>query len=147
MAAVVLCVMVPAAARAANDNKVRPLVLQSETAWVAKGGTFEVRIAPPPPQTEAPDDLEFAVSVHPASTSRSAFTQTLTARPTTSPLAVVTTAVPDAVTDSNGAVTLDVGVQDPALPRDRTRVGLRGAGVYPVAVELRSVGGPVHARP
>jgi hypothetical protein len=59
---------------------------------------------------------------------------------------VITTAVTEAVPDSSGAVTLDVGVQDPSLPRDRTRVGLRGAGVYPVAVDLRTIGGAVHAR-
>lgn len=131
---------------ATTTPRVRALVLRSQTPWVGKGGTFQIRLASPPAQTASPADLEFAISVHPASGSRSAFTQTLTSRPTTSPLAVVTTAVTEAVTDESGAVTLDVGVQDPTLPRDRTRVGLRGAGVYPVAVELRSVGGPVHAR-
>ncbi len=144
--AVILATVLPSArAGAATDTKV--LELQSETPWVTKGGTFEIRLAAPPAQRIAPSDLEYAISVHPASTSRSAFAQTLTTRPTSSPLAVVTTPVTEAVTDPNtGAVTLDVGVQDPTLPRDRTRVGLRGAGVYPVAVELRTIGGSVHAR-
>ena len=144
--AVILATLLPSArAGAASDTKA--LELQSETPWVTKGGTFEIRLAAPPAQRISPSDLEYAISVHPASTSRSAFTQTLTTRPSSSPLAVVTTPVTEAVTDPNtGAVTLDVGVQDPTLPRDRTRVGLRGAGVYPVAVELRTIGGSVHAR-
>ena len=131
---------------AAAAQKVSTLTLLSQTAWVGAGGTFSLRLAEPPAQTSNPDELEYAVSVHPASASRSAFTRTLSARPTSSPLAVVTTPVADVTTDEAGAVTLDVGVQDPTLPRDRARVGLRGAGVYPVAVELRSVGGAVHAR-
>lgn len=132
-------------ARAATA-KVVALTLQSQTPWVGKGGTFEVRIAAPPNIATDPNDLEFAISVHPTSPSRSAFQRTLTARATTAPLAVITTPLAEAVRDETGAVTLDVGVQDPTVPRDRTRVGLRGAGVYPVTVELRSVGGAVHAR-
>ncbi|MBA2609395.1 MAG: hypothetical protein H0U92_10675 [Actinobacteria bacterium] len=145
-AALVVATLVPAApAKAANDPKV--LVLQSETPWVGKGGTFEVRLGAPPAQSASASDLEYAISVHPVSTSRSAFTQTLTNRPSSAALAVVTIPFTEAVTDPNtGAITLDVGVQDPSLPRDRTRVGLRGAGVYPVAVELRTIGGPVRAR-
>jgi hypothetical protein len=126
--------------------KADALVLQSQTPWVGAGGTFELRVAAPPPQNVAARDLEYAISIHPSSPSRSAFAKTLTTRPTTPPLAVTTIGVTEAATDENGSVTLDVGLQDPAQPRDRTRVGLRGAGVYPVAVELRSVGGAVHAR-
>lgn len=147
VAGLVLSLMPTVGASAATATpRIRALVLRSQTPWVGKGGTFQIRLGSPPPQTASPADLEFAIAVHPASGTRSAFTQTLTNRPTTSPLAVITTAVTEAVTDESGAVTLDVGIQDPALPRDRTRVGLRGAGVYPVAVDLRSVGGPVHAR-
>ncbi len=137
----------PAPSRAATaKTTVQSLVLQSQTPWVGAGGTFEIRIAPPAPQRDAADDLEYAVSVHPASPTRSAFTNTLTSRPTSAPLAVVTTPMTDASTDADGAVTLDVGVQDPTQPRDRTRINLRGAGVYPVAVELRTVDGAVRAR-
>lgn len=130
----------------AATAKVATLTLQSQTPWVGRGGTFEIRIAAPPNIAADPGDLEFAISVHPTSPSRSAFQRTLTARATTAPLAVITTPLGEAARDETGAVTLDLGVQDPSVPRDRTRVGLRGAGVYPVSVELRSVGGTVHAR-
>jgi len=131
---------------AAQTQKITSLELLSQTPWVSSGGTFSVRIAAPPVQRTSPSELEYAVSVHPASSSRSAFLRTLTTRPTSAPLAVITTPVADAPTDENGAVTLDVGMQDPAQPRDRSRVGLRGAGVYPVVVELRTVDGAAHAR-
>ncbi len=145
--AVLVCAPLPSAvAQRTTTTRVSSLVLTSQTAWVGAGGTFSLRLAPPPPQTANPSDLEFAVSVHPASPTRSAFTRTLSARPTSAPLAVVTTPLADAPSDDTGAITIDVGVQDPALPHDRARVGLRGAGVYPVVVELRSVGGAVHAR-
>jgi hypothetical protein len=135
-----------APSRAATSKApVTPLVLQSQTPWVGAGGTFEVRIAAPPPQRDANDELEYAISVHPASPTRNAFTNTLTNRPTTAPLAVITTPVADAQADETGAVTLDVGVQDPTQPH-RTRINLRGAGVYPVALELRNLDGAVRAR-
>jgi hypothetical protein len=133
-------------AHAQRSSSVAALVLQSQSPWVGAGETFQIRIATPPPQRVAPNDLEYAISVHPSSPSRNAFAATLTTRATTAPLAVITTPVSEATTDETGAVTLYVGVQDPTLPRDRTRVGLRGAGVYPLAVELRTVGGAVHAR-
>lgn len=142
----VLALLGPVGADAQTTPRIKALVLQSQTPWVGRGGVFELRLAAPPEVNVAAADLEYAVSVHPSSPTRSAFANTLTNRPTTAPLAVVTTGVGEALTDETGSVTLDVGVQDPAQPRDRTRVGLRGAGVYPVAVELRSIGGAVHAR-
>jgi hypothetical protein len=147
LAVVLLClaaVVTASPARAAT--KIDDLTLESQTPWVGRGGSFSVRLDTPPVQASPASDLEYAISVYPASTSRSAFTQTLTTRPRTAPLAVITIGATEAVTDSTGAVTLDVGVQDPALPRDRTRVGLRGAGVYPVSVDLRTIGADVHAR-
>lgn len=147
--AALLCVgtlLVALPAHAATAPKIKDLSLESQTPWVGRGGSFSVRLSAPPALSTPASDLEYAISVYPASTSRSAFTQTLTNRPRTTPLAVVTTTVTEAVTDSTGAVTLDVGVQDPAVPRDRTRVGLRGAGVYPVSVDLRTIGSDVHAR-
>ncbi len=145
-AAVLGSVLTSTSAHAQTSSSVSPLVLESQTPWVGAGGTFQIRIAAPPPQRVAPNDLEYAVSIHPSSPSRNAFAATLTTRATTAALAVVVTAVPEAPADETGAVTLDVGVQDPTLPRDPKRIGLRGAGVYPVAVELRTVGGAVHAR-
>jgi hypothetical protein len=139
-------VLVGAVPARAATPKIASLVLQSQTPWVGAGGTFEIRIAAPAAQRDAADELEYAVSVHPSSPTRSAFTSTLTTRPTTAPLAVITTPLSDAQADESGAVTLDVGVQNPTLPRDRTLINLRGAGVYPVAVELRTLDGAVRAR-
>lgn len=127
-------------------QSIEDLVLESQTPWVTRGGTFSVRLGPRPPLTTPSSELEYAVSVYPASSSRSAFAQTLTARPRSAPLAVITLGLNELASDESGAVTLDVGVQDPSLPRDRSRVGLRGAGVYPVSVDLRTIGGEVHAR-
>ncbi|MEY2472051.1 MAG: hypothetical protein QOK28_1380 [Actinomycetota bacterium] len=147
VASTLLTLVITAPAHAATSKTpVASLVLESQTPWVGAGGTFEIRIAAPAAQRDAADDLEYAISVHPASPTRSAFTNTLTNRPTTSPLAVITTPLNEAQADENGAVTLDVGVQDPTQPRDRTRVNLRGAGVYPVALELRTLDGAVRAR-
>ena len=148
VAAATLAFLAPSPAHAQQrSSELEPLVLASQTTWVERGGTFEVRIAAPRQQAAAIADLEYALSVYPSSPSRGAFTASLTTRPTSSPLAVVTTPLTEAPTDERGAVTLAVGVQDPAQPRDRARVALRGAGVYPVAVELRTIGGGgVHAR-
>ena len=146
LAASLVGISFAAHARAATTPKVASLVLLSQTPWVSTGGTFSVRISAPPAQTTDASDLEYAVSVHPASSSRSAFLRTLTTRPTTAPLAVITTPLGEATTDEHGAVTLDLSMQDPTQPHDRARVGLRGAGVYPVVVELRTVDGAVHAR-
>lgn len=147
--AVIVATLNPSVAAAQtkqSKSSLASLVLQSQTAWVGGGGTFQVRIAAPPSQRVAPVDLEWAISVHPSSPTRNAFSQTLTTRATTAPIAVITTPVTEAATDASGSVTLDVGIQDPAQPRDPKRIGLRGAGVYPVAVDLRTVGGAVHAR-
>lgn len=131
-----------AAAQPTATRRTAELILVSQTSWVAAGGEFVMRLRPPATlATGAASDLELSVAVHPAIGTRSAFQRSLTERPTTSPLAVIANPVTSLPVDENGAVEVRVGVQDPAAPRDPTRVGLRNGGVYPVVAELRPAGG------
>jgi hypothetical protein len=112
--------------------------LMSQSAWVPLGGEFTLRMAA---TTRTPQDLEVAVTVYPAVATRSDFNETLSDRVRGSAISVVSPLLSDLPTDGTGAITIAIPIQDPAQPRDPARTRLRGAGVYPVAVELRGVGG------
>jgi hypothetical protein len=112
--------------------------LVSQTAWVTTGGEFALRLRV---TTKTPDDLEVAVTVYPAVGSRSAFDETLTDRVRGSAVSVNADPLADLPVDADGTVTIRLPIQDPNQARDPQRIRLRGAGVYPVAVELRGTGG------
>lgn len=112
--------------------------LVGQTAWVPQGGEFALRLAA---TSRTPSELEVAVTIYPAVGSRSAFNETLDDRVAGSPVSVKPEALSDLPHDADGTITVRLPIQDAAQPRDPLRVRLRGAGVYPVAVELREIGG------
>src|SRR5205814_5500241 len=107
--------------------------------WVAAGGSFDVvmRVT----GVSDPADLEVAVIVHPALTSRSEFQRSVDGRVTGSALGVAARALSELDPTHKGDVRSTLLVQDPSLPRDDSRLQLRRPGVYPVEVELREIGG------
>ena len=82
LAFVVTPLSTPGARAQTTRTKVAALVLQSQTPWVGRGGTFQVRIAAPPAVSDDPSDLQFAVSIHPTSPSRSPGSKTIIWRTT-----------------------------------------------------------------
>jgi hypothetical protein len=132
--AVGLAVATPVGAQAPAGT----IRLVSQTAWVTQGAEFALRLLA---TTRTPSDLEIAVTVYPAVGSRSAFNETLDDKVQGSAVSVKSDRVSDLAVDPDGAVTIKLPIQDPVQPRDPFRIRLRGAGVYPVVVELRGVGG------
>jgi hypothetical protein len=111
------------------------LTLASQTPWVEPGQEFEIRVGITPADTATGT---LVVSVFTAIPNRTNFARTLVnkmdesvlARPLAVPLAAL---APDAA----GGRTIVIPTQDPAQPRDRTRLFLSRSGVYPVRVEYR----------
>lgn len=136
--AVAICL--PTTGAVAQGARSGRLALASQTPWVERGGTFGLRLLVA--DLRRPADAEIAVSVHRAVTSRSDFQETLDGTVSTS---VIPPALSEPVErlplDAAGARYIELGVQDPGLPRDGSRLSLRSAGVYPVRVELRESGG------
>ena len=62
LAFVVTPLSTPGARAQTTRTKVAALVLQSQTPWVGRGGTFQVRIAAPPAVSDDPSDPAFAFS-------------------------------------------------------------------------------------
>lgn len=118
-----------------DDNR---LTLASKTAWVGRGGELVLRV-----HADAADrtETELAVAVHGRLTSRSRFVRTLAGTVQGSPLKVETRPLTQLGADPAGALSVQLPVQDPALPRDPARILLSRQGVYPVRVELRELGG------
>ena len=135
-AALAILLATPLPGRAAGPTGTIRLV--SQTGWVPLGGDFTLRLAA---TTKTPDDLEIAVTVYPAVATRSDFNESLLNRVRGSAVSVMSQPLSDLTPDQSGAVAITLRIQDPGQPRDPGRIRLRGAGVYPVAVELRGVGG------
>ena len=127
----------PAVATAATPSG--HIVLSSQSSWVAPGGSFDVLMRVT--GVSDPGDLEVAVIVHPALTSRSEFQRSVDGRVTGSALGVAARALSELDPTHKGDVRSSLLVQDQALPRDDSRLQLRRPGVYPVEVELREIGG------
>jgi hypothetical protein len=126
-----------AAPLAAQDDDEPSLRLASQTPWVGRGEVFQLGVVA---EDAGRSDLELTVAVHRPITSRSDFARTIEGRVqgtafTTRPAAL------DALQPVGGVRLVQLPVQDPALPRDPGRISLRGAGVYPVRVELSESGG------
>lgn len=107
------------------------LVFVSQTPWVTAGGQFALSARVDPGQSQG---LEVVTSVFPAVATRSEFALTLAEQPRRLPIFISAPVTPD----PTGVVAVDLGVQDPALPRDPARLRLGGRdGVHPVVMELR----------
>jgi len=109
----------------------------AQSPWVGAGGDFLLRVRVDRPTGAS--NLEFVMTVFSAVSTRSEFGETLADRQGDAPLvALQPIALANQRVESNGDVVLSIGIRDPALPRDPTRVLLPPRdGVYPVRVELR----------
>ena len=134
---VAVLVGVPAAAQD-SATEGNALTLASKTPWVGRAGDLVLRVHV---DAAAPSETELAVAVHGRLTSRSQFERTLEGSVRGSPIMVVSAPLSQLGRDPAGAVSVQLPVQDPALPRDPARVLLSRDGVYPVRVELRERGG------
>lgn len=114
-------------------NRIR---VASQTAWVAPGGTFALRVAVTSPLT--PKDIELAVSVFRRVQTRSEYALTLQNRIRSGEISTVSTPLSDLTPDAAGAVLIQLNLSDPT-GRDRTALHITAPGVYPVRVELRSI--------
>jgi uncharacterized protein DUF6049 len=126
----------PPSARAASPSGSVRLVSQSS--WVGRGGDFQLRLLA---TTKDTNDLEVAVTLYPKVGSRSEFADTVAGHLKGSVVSVASTPLSDLPVDPDGAITVHLPIQDPTQRADRSRIALRGAGVYPVRVELRGIGG------
>lgn len=131
-----LATLPPARADAAPSGRI---ALASQSSWVTGGGAFDLvmRVT----GASDPSDLEVAVIVHPALSSRSEFQRSVDGKVTGSALGIAARALSELDPGRKGEVRSTLLVQDQAQPRDDTRLQLRKPGVYPVEVELREIGG------
>ncbi|MDQ1402518.1 MAG: hypothetical protein QOG03_834 [Actinomycetota bacterium] len=118
-------------------GSVATIRLVSQTPWVGQGGELDLGLVV---QSPGRSDVEVAVTVRQAVTSRSAFAQTLAGRFSSAVIDVTSATLAELKPTPTGGVFVRLPVQDPSQPRDRSRLLLRSAGVYPVVVELRTPG-------
>ena len=124
----------PAHGQGGDEPRIR---LASQTPWVGAGEVFQLGVVA---EDAGRPDLEITVAVHRPVTSRSDFVRTLEGR--VQGTAFTSRPAPlDALEPVGGVRVIQLPVQDPTLPRDPSRISLRGAGVYPVRIELSESGG------
>jgi hypothetical protein len=102
--------------------------------WLAPGQTAVVELAID--DSVAPD-LEVAIVTHQAVDSRSRYERTLLGEDLRSSLDTMLIPVAGLQRTSSGTRILQLGIQDPALPRDPSRLPLSRTNVYPLEFELR----------
>jgi hypothetical protein len=107
--------------------------------WVAPGANFDLRVR----LTGATANLILRVSVHPAITSRTAFSDTLVGKGNSEILDDTSIAVGFLPRRPAGQNDVPVGLQDPTAPRDRNRLAVEHSGVYPMTISLS----PLNADP
>ncbi|HZQ84244.1 MAG TPA: DUF6049 family protein [Acidimicrobiales bacterium] len=115
------------------------IALASQSSWVTGGGSFDLLMHVT--GVTDPSDLEVAVIVHPALTSRSDFQRSVDGKVSGSALGIAARALNELDPTHKGEVRSTLLVQDQTQPRDDSRLQLRKPGVYPVEVELRESGG------
>lgn len=110
------------------------IVLRGQPAWSSPGDDVPFRLAIRAPQP----GLVVQVVVHSAVLSRIAFERTLTGDRLGSQVASRSISI-DAMAVVGTDRVFTLGLQDPAAPRDQTRValGATGTGVFPVEIDLR----------
>jgi hypothetical protein len=112
--------------------------LASQTAWVGRGDVFRLGLTA---DDGGRDGLEVTVGVHRAITSRTEFQRTVEGRIAGSAFKTTSAELSELRPEPGSVFRVELPVQDPTLPRDPTRLSLRGNGVYPVRVELSEQGG------
>ena len=138
VAALLVALALPTAAGAAQAPAKPGIRLASQTAWVGRGDTFRLGLTA---DDGGRSGLEVTVSVHRAVTSRTEFQGNLDGTIQGSAFKTATADLAELRPQPGSVFRVELAVQDQALPRDPTRIALRGAGVYPVRVELGEAGG------
>jgi hypothetical protein len=139
LALVTVLAATSSAASGLRAQRLEPTVrLASQTPWVGRGELFQLRLFV---DDTGRSDLEVTVAVHRPITSRSDFARTLEGRVQGTAFKTQPAPLDELPPDAGGARPVVLGIQDPELPRDSTRLSLRGEGVYPVRVELSESGG------
>ena len=112
------------------------MTLVQAPAWVRPGANLNLRLHLTGPTAA----LVMRVSVHSAITSRTAFADTIAGDGQGSVIDDVS--VPVAFLPRTGSdILVPIGLQDPGKPRDFSRLGRIGTGVYPLTISLSPSGG------
>ena len=109
----------------------------AQTPWVGAGGEFLLRVRVERPTGAS--NLEFAMTVFKPVATRSEFGETLADRMGDSALVALTPVLLAGLRpEANGDVVLSIGLQNPSVARDASRLLLPPRdGVYPIRVEMR----------
>jgi hypothetical protein len=137
-AALLVALLLPPAAAHAQAPRKASIRLASQTSWVGRGGDFRIGLTA---EDAGRPGLEVTVSVHRPLTSRTEFQRTLDGQIQGSAFKTATADLAELRPDPGSLFHVELQVQDPSQPRDSQRIALRGAGVYPVRVELSEGGG------
>ena len=100
--------------------------------WVAPGADFNLRVR----FTGATANLILRVSLHPAITSRTAFSDTLAGNGNREVLDDTSIAVGFLPRRPSRQNDVPIGLQDPNAPRDFNRLAVEHSGVYPMTISL-----------
>jgi hypothetical protein len=138
IAALLVALVLPTAAWGAQAPAKPAIRLASQTAWVGRGETFRLGLTA---EDGGRSGLEVTVSVHRPLTSRTEFQRTLDGKIQGSAFKTATADLSELRPQPGSVFRVELQVQDPTQPRDSSRIALRGAGVYPVRVELSEAGG------
>ena len=138
LATLLVALVVPTADAGAQAAAKPAIRLASQTAWVGRGEVFRLGLTA---DDGGRSGLEVTVSVHRPLTSRTEFQRTLEGRIQGSAFKTATADLAQLRPEAGSVFRVELQVQDPDQPRDPLRIALRGAGVYPVRVELSEAGG------
>jgi len=108
------------------------IAVDAVPAWVAPGADFSLKLR----LTVATTPLVLRLSIHPAITSRTAFSDTLAGRGDPDVIADLSYVTSFLRRTKAGDTVLPVGLQDPDKPRDERRLRVSHSGVYPVTLSL-----------
>ena len=139
LAAVLLAIAAPAA-RSAVAAVPAPatepaFTLAAQDAWDVVGTALHLRLYVP--EALAGPDASISLVAYQAVASRAEFDRVTEGAAPGSVLDQVVVPVNSLATDAQGGRALTVGLEADAGTRDPARLSLRGAGVYPITVELR----------
>lgn len=133
VAAAVVAAAAALPATISGAGQAAEITLVSQDAWTALGGDLALGLRA---QGAAPG-MTLSVVAHQALTSRTAFDRSVGDGRLGSVLDQVKVPLDAASVDFNGDRRLSLGLENPSGESDAARLGVRRAGVYPLAVELR----------
>jgi hypothetical protein len=114
------------------DHGPPSIALLGAPTWVAPGAQFNLRLR----LTGDTANLILRLSVHPAITSRTRFSDTIAGHGDSEIIDDLSIAAAYLPRHSSGDTDVTVGLQDPAKERDPTRLSVEHTGVYPLTISL-----------